>query len=1240
MKMTTDTKKWSFALTQYKGFALVATISVMSLVILVALAMISLATVVTRTSGHGYHMEQARANARLALNEAVGKLQEYLGPDQRITANSEILEDINAGLTTQKYIVGAWNSLGGAGVNPLDEGQITAFNANGRDKGMKGHVGWLVPNSNLANVSSTSSPSNVQLYGDGTLYDANDHIYVNKINIGADGAYSWFVTQEATKAKLGNAGGAGHNLVSQNGQAGIHRIDGFTSYNTNGKRDLAITTQTLELINSNPQFLPDSDDNTLTAREVLKKNYFDLSANGFTLEVDVQNGGPKLDLSLMSERNKTHRFDTGELAGVVAWSEVCAYLRAYKAPNADDLDNNSGIISWAGGNGVPAGVPQISFIDSMGRFASAHHIYGLVTPKMSHWTMLVSHGVDRYGDTHVVYPVFTTDFEFWNSYSLPMHIGGERHWRFQGMGFNMGYRLRHPVHQPAWQVWGPSTDAGQPAPIMQSALGHITDDGLTATDGAGSLNGVGNTGWNKIQRVQWGRTFRSGEARKYSHINAYTDHQVVKNLFVEGWEVDGGDVGTGAFTGNLRWRYTRHPDGDGGYRYLTTGLDGVALTRNALEVGWEVQPFIKPMFLNIGKNVPYGGGGLEGATFYGGAPSAWVKSFGEIADSNFSPEDLVGALRNGPRKPFALMGMRYRAENYKEGNTAMGDLTVNPLTSTVPTTVSENLVGKRYLYGNASFDHSIGVNEATTNTDELSVFANDLANFRYEFFSKNVNDYSNGFVDITLEGNNGYMGTSHNSSDTENGFTGVNHAVMNEIPYEPVLSLAQLQHLWVWDGGKPIANSYSYPTIPTNKIKHTYGREHRDAPYILNAHLWDSYFFSGIADYTHPLVPTEWKKTHDEAIEGMIAGGAQLPNRNLSFLRQSYNGDIAAFETLLKNKSDNTAYTQLGAYMANNNSFNVNSVSVNAWIAFLSSVDDTNLIRLAARFDSTSGDSDIRKIDLNDKVSLPVSRFSLPTFDLHHNYDGLTTANKKKSKKWVQSNDFDEADSIIDKGQKEFLESRWRGVRSLTYDEIEILAHSIVHEIKQRGPFLSIADFINRRITTGDLGQKGVLQAAIDAPKVDVDGTMKDNELNASFIKTSRKTTFVDGQKVHLGDFTNDGTEEVVTLNLPNPTAAEGYVGEGAPGYIMQADLLMALAPKLTVRSDTFTVRAYGESREGNTVVASAYCEAVVQRFPDYVDSSTAPHAPFATVAANSTNNTYGRRFRVISFKWLNSEEI
>ena len=86
MRLHTSTRK-NF------GFALVATVSMMVLLTLVAIAMLSLSTIEQRSSGGSANEadRMARANARMALMIALGELQEAAGPDQRVTATASIL---------------------------------------------------------------------------------------------------------------------------------------------------------------------------------------------------------------------------------------------------------------------------------------------------------------------------------------------------------------------------------------------------------------------------------------------------------------------------------------------------------------------------------------------------------------------------------------------------------------------------------------------------------------------------------------------------------------------------------------------------------------------------------------------------------------------------------------------------------------------------------------------------------------------------------------------------------------------------------------------------------------------------------------------------------------------------------------------------------------------------------------------------------------------------------------------
>ena len=82
---------------QAPGFALVATVSMMVLMTLIAVGMLSLSTIEQRSSGGGANEadRMARANARMALMIALGELQKAAGPDQRVTATASILGNAN-----------------------------------------------------------------------------------------------------------------------------------------------------------------------------------------------------------------------------------------------------------------------------------------------------------------------------------------------------------------------------------------------------------------------------------------------------------------------------------------------------------------------------------------------------------------------------------------------------------------------------------------------------------------------------------------------------------------------------------------------------------------------------------------------------------------------------------------------------------------------------------------------------------------------------------------------------------------------------------------------------------------------------------------------------------------------------------------------------------------------------------------------------------------------------------------
>ena len=97
-----------------------------------------------------------------------------------------------------------------------------------------------------------------------------------------------------------------------------------------------------------------------------------------------------------------------------------------------------------------------------------------------------------------------------------------------------------------------------------------------------------------------------------------------------------------------------------------------------------------------------------------------------------------------------------------------------------------------------------------------------------------------------------------------------------------------------------------------------------------------------------------------------------------------------------------------------------------------------------------------------------------------------------------------------------------------------------------------------------------------------------------------------------------------------------------APGYLTQADILSGIGPMLTARSDTFTIRAYGDVRNPVTgdVEGRAWCEAVVQRVPDVTDPVSGTYTAGDELQPSASKYPFGRKFKIVSFRWLNPGDI
>jgi hypothetical protein len=197
----------------------------------------------------------------------------------------------------------------------------------------------------------------------------------------------------------------------------------------------------------------------------------------------------------------------------------------------------------------------------------------------------------------------------------------------------------------------------------------------------------------------------------------------------------------------------------------------------------------------------------------------------------------------------------------------------------------------------------------------------------------------------------------------------------------------------------------------------------------------------------------------------------------------------------------------------------------------------------------------------------------------------------------------------------------WSGFRSLDDTEVGRLAEEIVKQVRARGPFLSVADFVNRRLSVGEEGKMGALQAAIEGA-----------ELNRDF-RDSRLYGLRNEEP--LGDYSHpDNIKDSTRMEQTLKPDSKAW---GATTYVTQADLLQVLGPMISARSDTFVIRSYGEALDGAGKVRSrAWCEAVVQRIPEPVD----PDESGLNSRWQGQRRDFGRRFVVKSFRWLHPDEV
>ncbi|WP_378080515.1 hypothetical protein [Cerasicoccus arenae] len=454
-----------------------------------------------------------------------------------------------------------------------------------------------------------------------------------------------------------------------------------------------------------------------------------------------------------------------------------------------------------------------------------------------------------------------------------------------------------------------------------------------------------------------------------------------------------------------------------------------------------------------------------------------------------------------------------------------------------------------------------------------SMFSGDVVTDRYGVFMGPMSgfaDYNNLRPQTFLNDTRTYFGYGYGVD------VGSRSVILQEIPTMPLWSLGSLQHANISSSGymprNAIGNSQATPFVPSDELDLNFKMQWGimqptmyDVSYLSNEVLFDSYFFSSLAPASEELTVSQRLDSIVEVAEDTGVDPV-LSNR-----RFAYFGDDD-YSKLRSDLIGNDGYTKSAAYWAPEGGFNINSTSVVAWKAFLAG----NFGREFDYYDGTSIRSDT-------SVGALYSRVSLPNAEV---------------------------------GSSGNIKDDWNAPISLTDSQLDALAVAIVDEVKARGPFLSLSDFVNRRPGSSDVNQQrqGALARAIDQSGIN-------NEIGEA------------------GDDAYDWVSDA-RFNVDNTL---GRTSAGIPGWLTQADVLTPLAPYISARSDTFIIRAYGEATTGieGDVASRAWCEALVQRVPEYMDpTGNDPWAEVSDLVDGGINETFGRRFKIIGFRWLSKDDV
>ncbi|MDP0491807.1 MAG: hypothetical protein Q7Q71_12220 [Verrucomicrobiota bacterium JB023] len=1217
------------------GFSLIVVVTMMVLLSMVAIGLLSLSAVTLRSSSTSQSFQEARANARLALMVALGELQQQMGPDTRISMESALYdqnvetEEID-GVEQSRWlgVYDAWgNWLNDDYSPPEREGRALSIQdtyGQGRQNMFRR---WLLslpeeleedPN---APLTASEDANWITLVGEGSLGEAAatnpDQVtraYRNRV--GETGRHAWWIGPENHRALVSLAstqreltGDEWATSQGNTGEVGVAGLPGFEVLESQENLESRlVTAQTVAL-------------SGVDSKEV-RRHFFDLTAHSKGVLTSVRTGQLKKDLSLLFEQENLPdfiRFNAGrdyqepsirpmssDLTAkrpqipnrhFQSWTNMRHFYRMYRQSSDATVaeTGGGGSLRWSGSKPWTEWVSSTNLGKSTGWDGSNNYWRVPLLAKITFIYSLVSQPSTTVRGEYDCYHVYSPVFTFWNPYNVEMQIGD-----------NVLQMLTsaYKVLPNSGQFW------------LGNELVQDSDD-LGAFGAFGYSQGV-NT--KSTLRSNGGRsiTFAPGEFKVFSHasdISSGSDSQSAE--LVPGFNpnaIGGEKKHYGSFSsrenpglsvefshsywgGNINWGNT------GGSLCMQTWWDrstnsgGIPLT------------YANDWFQKDQTHTPMTPPGLSNIARWQFADSEPVPvAFCQLvlkglSEFNYESIDWAEDWRSRNwihSPPFYFGNGMYISEDDKIAHTQRLD---NPYVMYFgPTSMAEMpkvvaQVGTRSFAGSGSNPY-----EKVTSIVALELPTSPVSSLA-GFSNMRINP---GWMNPEVMGSHLSTKTYVGTGTTSTGEESLHAADTKRVAYQSGVT------------GPGIGNSFIHPMLPRTDIyRYIDNSKSEDVPdrsgqnwqntktndtkayndywdhvFLLNDALWDDYFVSSLADQVRPGASAG--QSLQENLSRFV-DGEEIANSRYKY----YDGGRDSNEV----ESDLAAedgYLKAAKHIVVDGMFNVNSTSVAAWYSLFAGIRERKLV---VRGD----DGRVSPLEVPSGQRIAISRF-----ETELSAEEMT-------------------DPEYGVGMSDGF-SGWSGVRFLNDDQLQRLAEECVKQVKLRGPFLNFSEFVNRRLSNDDLGLMGALQSAID---------YDDDAPDAESINYPFKSN-----PEFLIEPNDLGDNEFST-----PEAVKGSRFAGIPGYVIQSDLLRPIANTMSVRDDTFRIRGYGESLSRNgQVEAQAWCEAIVQRLPEYLDSENDPEVPFREVDESGTftesgeltevNRQFGRRFKIVSFRWLSENEV